>query len=211
VLQFDPTASTVQTTTTQAKAWWLTGSYVAQQMNGTLTPSTLNLGLNTGSNPLWLWKNRIKVDPSVQSSYNMNLQTPTINELDFTFNLNFSIYRFLDVTFSSVSYNNQTFLYFAPYNMNPLTDLLKSFNFFNIQDRYQSNFKIRSISVTIVHHLRDWDLSFMYSGSPQLGSSAGTQGSIQWNPSFTFQVKWVAVPFLQSTAQGDYTGMTVLN
>ena len=209
--QFDPTASTVQTATTQAKAWWLTGSYVAQQMNGSLTPSTLNLGLNTGSNPQWFWKDRIKVDASVQSSYNVNLQTPMVNELDFTFNLNFSIYKFLDITFSSTSYNNQTYLYFAPYNVNPLTDLFKSFNFFNIQDRYQSNFKIRSLSMTIVHHLRDWDVSLTYSGSPQLTTTASGAQTIQWNPSFTFQVKWIAVPFLQSTVQGDYTGVTVLN
>ncbi len=205
---YDPYAAALQTATTQAKVWWLTGSYVAQQMNGSLTPATLNLGLNTGSNPMWFWKDRVKVDASVQSSYNINLQTPTVNELDFTFNLNFSIYKFLDLTFQSVSYNNQTYLYFAPYNMNPLTDLLRSFNFFNVRDRYLSNFKIRSLSVTMVHHLKDWDVSFTYSGSPQLNSATN---AIQWTPSFTFQVKWIAVPFLQSTIQGDQTGMTVLN
>ena len=48
--------------------------------------------------------------------------------------------------------------------MNPLTDLLQSFNFFNIQDRYTSNFKLRSLSVKLVHHLRDWDVSFEYAG-----------------------------------------------
>ncbi len=207
-LQFDSTASTVQTSTLQGKLWWLTGSYVAQQMNGSLTPATLNLGLNTGSNPRWFWKDRIKVDASVQSSYNINLQTPFVNELDFTFNLNFSIYKFLDVTFSSVSYNNQTYLYFAPYNLSPLTDLFRSFNFFNVQDRYSSNFKIRSLSVKLVHHLRDWDVSFEYAGSPQLNT---TTNAIQWNPTFTLQIKWLAVPILQSTVQGDYTGITVLN
>ena len=92
--------------------------------------------------------------------------------------------------------------------MSPFTDLLRSFNFFNINDRYQSNFKIRSLSVTLVHHLRDWDVSFTYSGSPQLNT---VTNSIQWLPTFSFQVKWIAVPFLQSTVQGDYTGVTVLN
>ena len=57
---------------------------------------------NSGSNPRWFWKDRIKVDASVQTSWNMNLQQPSINELDLTFNLNFSIYQFLDLTFSSV-------------------------------------------------------------------------------------------------------------
>ncbi|HUI69863.1 MAG TPA: hypothetical protein VL354_05035 [Spirochaetia bacterium] len=209
-LQFFSASSSVQTSTLQWKFFWLTGSYVAQAPadGTTLTPSTLNLGLNTGSNPMWFWKDRIKVDASVQSSYNINLQNKLVNELDFTFNLNFSIYKFLDITFSSVSYNNQTYLYFAPYNVNPLTDLLKSFNFFNVQDRYQSNFKIRSLSVKLVHHLRDWDLSFEYSGSPQLNSATN---AIEWTPAFTFRVKWLAVPFLQSTIQGDQTGVTVLN
>jgi hypothetical protein len=206
--QYLPDLSVVQTATSQAKLWWLTGSYVAQQLNGSLAPATLNLGLNTGSNPRWFWKDRVKVDASVQSSYNINLQTPTINELDFTFNLNFSIYKFLDLTFSSVSYNNQTYLYFAPYNLDPISDLLKSFNFFNVQDRYTSNFKIRSVSVKLVHHLRDWDISLQYSGSPQLNT---TTNAIQWTPTFTLQVKWLAVPFLQSTVQGDYTGITTLN
>jgi hypothetical protein len=207
-LQFDSAVSSVQTSTAQLKFWWLTGSYVAQQINGSLTPSTLNLGLNTGSNPQWFWKDRIKLDASVQSSYNINLQTPMVNELDFTFNLNFSIYKFLDITFSSVSYNDQTFLYFAPYNVNPLTDLLKSFNFFNIQDRYNSNFKIRSLSVKLVHHLRDWDISFEYAGTPQLLTTTNT---IQWSPTFTLSIKWIAVPLLQSNVQGDYTGVTTLN
>ena len=205
-LQFNSTVTSLLTSTSQMKLWWLTGSYIAQQINGSLTPATLNLALNSGSNPQWFWKDRIKVDASVQSAYNINLQTPTTNELDFTFNLNFSIYKFFDLTFSSVSYNNQTYLYFAPYNQNPLTDLLKSFNFFNVQDRYTSNFKIRSLSVTLVHHLRDWDISFQYSGSPQL-NTAVSPATIQWTPSFTLQIKWLAVPFLQSNVAGDYTAL----
>lgn len=179
---------------------------------------TLNLAYNSGSNPRWFWKDRIKVDASVQTSWNMNLQQPSINELDLTFNLNFSIYQFLDLTFSSVSYNNQTYLYFPGWAaqagrtwVNPLTDLLQSVNFFNIQDRYASNFKLRSLSVKLVHHLRDWDVSFEYAGSPQLRTLASGRQAIEWTPTYSLQIKWLAVPLMQSTLQADYTGVTVLN
>ena len=218
-LQFDPSASVLQTTTSQMKLWGLTGSFIAQAAApAPLQPATLNLAYNSGSNPRYYWKDRIKVDASVQTSWNMNLQQPSINELDLTFNLNFSIYQFLDLTFSSVSYNNQTYLYFPGWAaqagrpwVNPLTDLLQSINFFNIQDRYNSNFKLRSLSVKLVHHLRDWDISLEYSGSPQLRTLASGRQAIEWTPTYSLQIKWLAVPLMQSTMQGDYTGVTVLN
>ncbi len=215
--QYDPTVTTLQTATSQWKFWGFTGSYVAQALTtgSSLEPATLNLAYTSGSNPRYFWKDRIKVDASVQTSWNMNLQQPSINELDLTFNLNFSIYKFLDLTFSSVSYNNQTYLYFPAWAganyKSPLEDLIQSINFFNIQDRYKSNFKLRSLSVTLVHHLRDWDVSFTYTGSPQLRTLTSGRQAIEWTPTFSLQIKWIAVPVMQSTIQADYTGITTLN
>ncbi len=70
-----------------------------------------------------------------------------------------------------VSRNDDVWRYFpktAANPINPLVDLLKSFNFFNVEDREESNFKMKSISLGFVHDLHDWELSFDYTGTREL-------------------------------------------
>jgi hypothetical protein len=52
--------------------------------------------------------------------------------------------------------------------VNPVTDLLKSFNFFNRDDRLASLFKVKRISFGFIHELHDWDLKFDYTGNREI-------------------------------------------
>ena len=52
--------------------------------------------------------------------------------------------------------------------VNPLTDLLKSFNFFNRDDRLASLFKMKRISFGFIRELHDWDLKFDYTGNREI-------------------------------------------
>jgi hypothetical protein len=219
-LQFNVDARLLDRSTALLKAGDLTGSFTAERFGGsdTLSPSTLRLAYNSTGAPFWFWKDRVRLDASVKSAWNMNLQDKkyTENIFDFTFQLSLTVFQSLELTFSSVSYNSTTYRYFPSWATaegttwrDPITDLLKSVNFFNINDRYDSGFKIRSLSLKAVHHLRDWDLSVEYQGAPQLRTQANGTRRYEWSPTFSVLVQWLAVPEIKGRVHGDYTGVSI--
>ncbi len=156
-----------------------------------------------------MWKNRITTVTNINTSWNINLRQPTDNVLTFTLTQSFSIYKFLDLKFSVGSTNKAMYLYFdgwrnqlgIPDNFNFFTDLAKSFNFFNPEQRRESQFNMDRIGLALVHHLRNWDLSIEYSGWPALDSS-GT--NYRWKSEFDLFVKWNPLPmFNQRTRFED--------
>jgi hypothetical protein len=202
---------TLDRSTTSLQLGGFSGVFVAQKF---FLPSTMKIGYETDGNPMWFWKDRIKLDLSIKSHWYVNLQQYTDNLFDFSLNLTFSIYKFLDLTISSVSTNTKTYRYVPAWlaavgetglkaeRLNPLTDLLQSFDFFNSQNRKDSAFKIGTLAVKAVHHLPDWDLTLQYQGSPQLITTSGAP-HYEWMPTFAIQVQWNAVPQIKSDIRGD--------
>jgi lipopolysaccharide assembly outer membrane protein LptD (OstA) len=227
-LQYDLTAGAFSKTTTQARLWGLSSAFTAQTLlptNGygaavsgavqAFLPSTFRVAYDYSGASMYFWRNRIKFDATLRSSWNMNLQKFSDNTLDFSLSLNLSIYKFLDISFSSVSSNKRMYQYFPAWasalgvaTVDPLTDLLRSFNFFNTSDRYQSAFKVSSLSIKGVHHLHDWDITLEYQGSPQLKSVGGFR-QYQWTPVFAIRVQWNAIPEIQTTTSGDAGGLNL--
>ncbi len=188
---------------------WDGGSYVWQNAGESFGPSTLRFSYNRDFNPKPMWKNRITTVTNINTSWNINLRQPTDNVLTFTLTQSFSIYKFLDLKFSVGSTNKAMYLYFdgwrnqlgIPDNFNFFTDLAKSFNFFNPEQRRESQFNMDRIGLALVHHLRNWDLSIEYSGWPALDSS-GT--NYRWKSEFDLFVKWNPLPmFNQRTRFED--------
>ena len=219
-LQFDANTLALGRSTTQVRAGSFFGVFTAERVGAQqlFLPSTLRAGFETASDPMWFWFDRIRVDASVRSAWNLNLQKYTDTMLDVTFRLNLAIYKFLELSLSSVSYNSKTYRYFPGWPeavgeqwVNPLLDLVQSYNFFSLADRYRSAFKIRTLSVKAVHHLHDWDLSFEYQGSPQLRTNASGGKQYEWTPTFSLQVQWVPVPEVKSSIRGDANGVTLRN
>ncbi len=228
-LQFDVSGRALSKSTSQLKLWGLTSTFTAENMYpvdhwlGTqltgaaqqFLPSLFRVEYNYSGGPIWLWKNRIKLDPTLKTSWYLNLQKYADNSLDFTLSLNFSIFKFLDLSFSSTSYNNKTYRWIPGWpesvpgggesEVNPLVDLLRSFNFFNTSDRFLSSFKLRSLSLKAVHHLHDWDVTLEYQGSPQLQTIGGVP-QYAWTPAFAIQVQWVPVPEVRTRMYQDTTG-----
>ena len=64
--------------------------------NNELVPSTVRVGYESGGDPVWYWKDRIKTDLSVKTHWYMNLQKYSDNLFDFTLTFDVSIYKFLD-------------------------------------------------------------------------------------------------------------------
>jgi len=165
-------------------------------------PYLFSAGLKWGYKPDPFWKNRIRFSSSLVSTWNMDLIQFTDSSFIFNASFKLKIKNLLDITFSSKSENKATFLYFedmreqlgisGEYSF--IGDLLKSFNFFNISDRYASNFNLKTLSLTIVHHLHDWDLSLEYSGDPELVTNDDGIKIYKWSQSFTIMVQWNPIP-----------------
>jgi len=224
----------VERATTSLAVRGFTASFVAER----LEPVNPLTGLPTGSpeaflastakvayegttGTLWSWKDRVKIEAGLRTSWFMNIQRFTDNLFDFAPRLTLSVHDVLDLSFSSLSVNTKTYRYIPglaerlgdPVGwVNPLWDLVRSFNFFDTDppaanDRYLSAFKIRSISLKAVHHLHDWNLTVEYTGSPKLVTEPTKQ--YEWSPTFSIQLQWLAVPELKAAARGDRDGLSL--
>jgi hypothetical protein len=157
---------------------------------------------------------RVKIVPGLQTHWYLNFQNYTDNLFDFSPSLTVTVYKTLDFTFASMSNNTRTYLYIPGWSglpwVNPLTDLLDSFNFFNSADRIRSGFKIQTLSVKLVQHFPDWDVSLQYQASPQLITHTNLSGTQytqnEWTPTFSIQAQWKAFSEIKSNIHQDYTG-----
>ncbi len=214
-MQFDLATSILSRSTSQVTLGPVSGSFVAENTGNPnkLEASTTKVGYESNGDPLWLWKDRIKIVAGLKTHWYLNYQTYTDNLFDFNPSLTLTIFKTLDLTFSSLSNNTRTYMYIPGWSaiqVNPLTDLLRSFNFFNEDDRTRSGFKIQTISLKAVQHFPDWDLSVTYSGSPQLITHTKTDGTQfqqnEWAPTFAIQVQWKGVTEIKSNIHQEYTG-----
>lgn len=211
-MQFNLSSSALDKSTSQLNLGGFSSAYVAERIQQDFLPSTVRLGYEAGGDPMWFWMDRIKMDLSVKTHWYMNLRKYTDNLLDFGLALNLSISKSLDLSFSSLSNNTRTYLYFRQPWVNPISDLLGSFNFFDRNERIASAFKIQTITAKAVQHFSDWDLTLQYQGSPQLITTTDKKTKKQitqytWSPTFAIQIQWNAVPEVKSNIHGDNTGV----
>ncbi len=159
--------------------------------------------------PVWFWKDRIRVDPWVNTRWNINLQNYIDNLFDFSLSVKLSVYKSLEITFSSNN-NTRTYLVFpglpGPGRLavgeppdRPLESLTSP-----TSRPARSGFKIQSLALKVVHHLPDWDVTVQYTGSRAV---SGRQ--IRVGPQLCHHRAWVAVPQVKSNIKGDYTGVTL--
>ncbi len=107
--------------------------------------------------------------------WNHYFQNPVLDTFDSLFQIDLSFRRSLKTYFKVLSRNESLWRYFPDSAaergveaVNPVADLLKSFNFFNRDDRITSLFKMKRISFGFVRGLHDWDLKFDYTGNREL-------------------------------------------
>jgi len=220
--------------TSTLKLWDLSAVFLAKTMNPTdplgdtvsgsteaLLPYNLAVNYDLATDPLYFWKNRIKLQPTVKAGWTINPMAYTDNSFTFSTTTTLSISKFLDFSFTSYSTNTKTYRYFPGLAeevgevwVNPLVDLLKSFNFFSEADRKASAFKIRSLSISAIHYLHDWNLSLTYEGdweTHSIYSSAKAKyvKEYYWAPTFTIKLQWIPVQEIKSTITGDYEGVSL--
>ncbi len=212
VQNFSPVSST-----TTLDLWHFTSSFIAEKTEGytfntstgwqsdlkeEFQPSKVSFGLNFDYSPDPVWKNRIKFNSLLNSGWSMNILKPTDTVFNFNLSFNFVIEEFLDLTFKSQSVNRAFYRYIPSaadkigisQTENPFTDLLKSFNFFNTQDRIDSNFNLNLLEIDAVHHLGDWDLNLSYKGQPEIFTKEDTTKEYRWTASLSIFVEWNPIP-----------------
>jgi hypothetical protein len=117
-----------------------------------------------------------------------NFITPRVDELRSIFRVDADIHRFWKVYLRTLSLNENMWRYFPSETenpINPVKDLLMSFNFFNSEDRKASNFKLKTISFGFVRDLHEWELIFDYTGQRSLIPD-GT--AYRWEQTFTISL-----------------------
>jgi hypothetical protein len=165
-----------------------------------LRPYSLKTGFLLNFEPEPLWKGRIETELLVKSSWEMNFLRYSENFFSFDLSFKFSLAEFLDLEIVSVSSNRSMYRYFDAYAITPANifqDLLNSFAFHDRSKRLQSNFNLENLSIKAVHHMKDWDLNFVYLGKPVLRTAEGSLPGYQWQPEFSIFLQWRPIPELK--------------
>lgn len=180
--------------------------------NGTtkrLLPNKLTVSYNTGLLNWDFWQKRMKVSSSLETSLNIFFEEFTASNFNITCTLNWNIAEFLELTFSVSSYNDSIFLYIPGFidrlpdglvePVDFFDDLFKSFNFFNEEDRIFSNFNLKTLNLSLVHHLYDWDLTLNFNGS----FKEIVTGKKEWYPTVSIFVEWIPIPEIKKEMKGE--------
>ena len=177
-----------------------------------LNPHEFGLGLNKTFAKDNLWGKRLSFSVSTNTSLAFDLQRYTNSKLTFGIGVKLAISNFLDLNFSTNSENAVVFKYFqglpffdlpAPLyqgqETNFFVDLLNSFRFDDDNLRKQSGFKMKTLNMSLIHHLGDWNAKLTMKMTPYL-----PQGSrdYKFDNEISFLVQWV--PIGEIKTQIDY-------
>ena len=208
----DPPAVRVARSVSSLRLGGLSAALIALPMqrtgreDQTLGLQQLRLDYAETLGPSYLWRNRIKLELTTRAGWTVNFPDPRSNRFTFSTALTASVHEFLDLRFATASSNDRTFLYVPAWAtaagqepVDPLQDLWWSFAFWDDSKRRQSNFKIDRMSLSAVHHLQDWDLTFAYTARPK----AQQDGTVGFASEFSIVVQWLPVPEIRSHVGGD--------
>jgi len=134
--------------------------------------------LNLGERPLTL---------SWELSWRHYFVNPVLDTLRSTFGVSAQVHPYWLLYLSVTSRNDDIWKYYksGDEKVNPFVDLLKSFNFFDINDRKESNFKLKSVSLGFLHDLHDWEMKFDYTGNRELSYDGSRY---IWNNTYSISI-----------------------
>lgn len=146
--------------------------------------------LNYSSNAIYLGDREITV--SWELDWEHNFVNPFLDTLRSMFGVTMQVHPYWTFYLSVLSRNDDIWRYFqksaserGEKQINPLVDLLKSFNFFNTDDRKDSYFKMKGISLGFIHDLHDWEMRFDYTGNRELSYDGS---KYIWNNTYSISI-----------------------
>jgi hypothetical protein len=179
-----------------------------------LEPQEFRLGYNRTFIKENLWERRLSFLFNVNSNMAFDLQRYTNSRLNFSMGIGTRIANFMDLRFSTASENAVLYRYFqgtpffdAPpttlypgYETNFFTDLFNSFRFDKPELRKSSGFKLKSMNVSLIHHLGDWNARLTIHSTPFRPEGSTTY---VFNNEISFLIRWV--PISEIRTQVDHT------
>ena len=187
------------------------------QNDPSLVPQQLSLGYNKTFAQTNLLGNRLSFSANITSSAIFDLQRYTNSKLSFNLGFTVGIANFLDLTLSTISENAVMYRYLQGLNVpyyslptelyqnqetNMFMDLFNSFRFDNNELRRKSGFKLKSMNVSMVHHLGDWNAKLSMTMTPILDKNTFPY-TYKFSNEISFLIQWV--PISEIKTQIDYT------
>ena len=175
-------------------------------------PTELKFAYNKTLEKKDLWGNRLSFSLKLNTSLAFDLQRYTNSKFNFDLGFDLGIMNFLDLVFSTTSENAVVFKYFqglpffdVPVQLyqgqetNIFVDLFNSFRLDDDNLRRQSGFKMKTMNLSLIHHLGDWNAKLAMKMTPYL-----PQGSrdYKFDNEISFLVQWV--PIGEIKTQIDY-------
>ncbi|WPM05515.1 LPS-assembly protein LptD [Borreliella sinica] len=175
----------------------LKGDFSKVGITTELVPYSLDSSYKKELHVLNLFDKKLSFTLGIDAGWKINLQKFTDNELRSALTFKFKYTEFLEIYFSTFSVNTKTFRYFKGYmdqigleTVNIFADLLKSFNFFNLQDRKNSLFKIKKFSAGFKFNFYDWKFVGEYNLEPDLLRGSNGIYSPIWRNNFSIYISW---------------------
>ncbi|MCF0262008.1 MAG: hypothetical protein HUK23_03745, partial [Sphaerochaetaceae bacterium] len=167
----------------------------------TFNKESLSVKLALSTQKISLWKNRIGIQTKANLKFDYHFDNPYRSLFSFDFAFDFAVAEFVDLSFK-VSSSNKNFSKYYDGDVfvlsKMLDDLAKSFDFFG-DGRRSTGFNMNSISLQMIHYMKDWNLCIDVSGNLTTKYSS----KYEWVPQVTVYVKWNALPELKTEGNWD--------
>ena len=187
--------------------------------NEILRPYQITFKYNSPDKSFKFWHNRVLIVPRIKTVVAFDLLRPPLSYMTFDTEVELKASEFTSFSFSSESRNDVIFRYFQeglnyepqiPGETDFMTDLLNSFAFGNKYLRRQSGFKLKSLSMAMIHNLDDWNVSSKMTISPRLIEEENSS-HYDYSPYFTFSVIWKPVSGIKATITDEYGDVKLNN
>jgi hypothetical protein len=156
------------------------------------------------------WKQRIAWTFDLDANARQSFLRFSDSYMNVVLGFTLKVHEFLDIRFASTSKNSSLWRYYPgifdiPITLepvNPIEDIISSFNFFDSTGEARKNalFKLKSLSLTATHYLSDWDLAMKFSVSPVLEE---TSIEYTFKPTFSLTLAWRDVSQIKSSFTRD--------
>jgi hypothetical protein len=170
-----------------------------------LSPQDLTFSYSKTLKKEKLLNKKLSFSCNLTSWMTFDLQRYTYSSLNLSLGLTASINNFLDLSLQATSANSQIYRYFqnlpffttnviipSEYETNFFIDLLNSFRIDNIELRKKSGFKLKTLSLNLIHHLGDWNAKLGLDFTPYQDTT-GPVPVWKFNNQISFLVQWVPI------------------
>jgi hypothetical protein len=182
-------------------------------------PNDLRFAYNRTFTQNSLWGNRLSFSVSLNSSLSFDLQRYTNSRFALSLGVRTTIKNFLDLNISTSSENAVIFKYiqglpffnlptqlYPGQEMNFFIDLLNSFRFDNEDLRRRSGFKMKSLNLSLVHYLGDWNATLAMRMSPYLPPGST---SYRFSNDISFMIQWVRIKEIRTSVDYSQERLTI--